>query len=1048
MPYQPIEKRIELAPARFIQPHIHSKRLTMSVERYDIHGEPEPISKVLHAPFKPAAVGDAWGARWETTWFKFTITPPEDWVGREVEALIDLSFEAGEGFGREGLVFRDGVPITAVNRNRQAVRLGVADGSPIEILVEAAANPQAQWFWQRGEDEAEKLMPDYMGKPLFALKRAELALVNEDARRLDLEFRLLSELMEALPADSDRRGELKHRLNEACRYLLPDDASGIPRALAAIAPALKQTNASRTHTLSAVGHAHIDTAWCWPLRETVRKCARTFATMLDYMERFPEFKFSASQPIQYAWMKAHYPEIWEGIKKAVARGQWEVMGSMWIEADCNLSSGESLVRQLLYGKEFFKNEFGVETRDLWLPDVFGYAAALPQILVKAEIDEFLTQKISWNDTNKFPHHTFWWEGIDGTRIFSHFPPGDTYNGQISATELRSSATNFAQKDIATRALIPFGFGDGGGGPTLDQIGRIERLKDLQGMPRVEFDTVRSFFSKAKAEVQDVELPVWTGELYLELHRGTLTSQAETKRNNRKCEFLLQDTEMLVALQRTVLGNVTLDLPEEEPERAVYDVDSCPPHKADDVVLRRLDRAWKLLLLNQFHDILPGSSIQWVYRDADRDYATIRELVEPIRDAAAAALADAMDTGAGAAPVLFNTLGQGRRGVVRLADGSETWVDVPSCGYAVVERAAGLPEGVAEVKVHEENDGVITLENGLLRVTVNQNGQLTSVYDLVAEREVVAEGESANQLTIYRDLPNFWNAWDIESHADDSAEVLADAVTHELVEASPMAATVRVRHEFGNGSSIDQRITLRAGSARIDFNTDVDWNERHRLLRAVFPVDIRSSVASYETQFGHVERPTHRNTSWDAAMFETCAHRWLDVSEPDYGVALLNESKYGHTVEGNRMRITLLKGAVAPDPDADLGKHSFCYALFPHEAGLASVIEQAADLNVPLIEADAQGGGASLPSQHSFVSCDREGFVIDTLKLAEDGNGVVIRGYEALRTRGPVGLTVSMLGETAQVTNLLENPTGEAQPHNGAPVHFKTKPFEIHTLRVR
>src|SRR5581483_5244795 len=544
-----------------IHGQIFRQTAPLRLEAFEVGGEPIPAEQAFGQTFQPFTVGQSWGAAWGTTWFRVSGNIPAEGNGREVMALIDLGGlpNLSEGFTCEGLVWQEGVPTRAINVNRADVPLAKSARGGEEFLfyVEAAANPKAP---ERGFSNLPQRGDT---TPLFQLRHAEIACLDREAWELFHDFKVALETMLAQPAETARRGQLLSALNEACNVFDENDRASFSRTRETLRDVLAKRNGDTAHQLSAIGHAHIDTAWLWPLRETIRKCARTFSTQLRYMEEYPGYVFGCSQPQQYAWMKAHYPAIYDGIKAAVKRGQWEPIGSMWVEADCNISSGESLIRQILHGKNFFRDEFGVETTDVWLPDVFGYAASMPQILRKAGVKYFITQKISWSQFNKFPHHTFLWEGIDGTRVFTHFPPAETYNGTFEPGQLVFNAQNFKEHDRATRSLYVYGFGDGGGGPTKQMLEIAKRVADLEGLPRVTLEKVSDFLPKAEADARD--LPVWVGELYLELHRGTYTTQAHNKKGNRKSEFLLRDAEFFDA----VAGD--FDFKPITAEHAVYDV---------------------------------------------------------------------------------------------------------------------------------------------------------------------------------------------------------------------------------------------------------------------------------------------------------------------------------------------------------------------------------------------------------------------------------------------------------------------------------------------
>jgi alpha-mannosidase len=1032
------EARIRNALDR-IHAQIHTPTQPLDVAIWNVGGEPVAAEKAFKAKYAPFAVGEMWGARWDTSWFRFRGQVPKEWRGREVVALVRVSPNAGEGFTAEGLIYQEGRVVRALNVNRRDVAIAASakGGERFEFFVEAAANGATAGSGVGGEGLN---LPDYQGKPRYHLEQAELACVNREAFDFYFDFKVALEAMEAFPATSQRRGELRYALNEAVNLFTEENPKSIAKARAALKDVLSRRNGGTVHNLSAVGHAHIDTAWLWPLRECIRKCARTFSTALDYMDKYPQYVFACSQAQQYAWMKAHYPEIWARIKKAVRRGQWEPVGSMWIEADCNLASGESLVRQILHGKRFFREELGYETKDVWIPDVFGYAGSLPQIMRKTGTDYFLTQKISWNQFNKFPHHTFLWEGIDGTAIFTHFPPADTYNADTGPKELMKNITNFREHDRSTRSILLYGFGDGGGGPSIEMLEKARRVGDFDGLPKLTQEKALSFFEKAAGEAKD--LPVWVGELYLELHRGTYTTQAKNKRGNRKSEFLLRDAEFFDGITFLLARNRKENAA--DPKRAVYDVTglggkSATSHRA------ALDRAWKLVLLNQFHDIIPGSSIHWVYQDSTRDYETVRELGESVRDSALATLNGLIDTRGFAQPVLVsNTLSFPRREVIDLPGGKPALVEAPASGYAVVEGKGAPARQPVEPVTATQTGGGITLENGLVRVRLNAKGLLSSVYNLQNGREILSG--SGNVFRLYEDIPNAWSAWDVDIFHKEKYEDLTGNAQVELVESGPLRATVKVVRGFGK-SRIEQRIVLRADSERIDFITEVDWQENQKFLKVVFPVGIHAMNATYEIQYGHLERPTHSNTSWDMARFEVCAQKWADLSEPGCGVALLNDCKYGHDIHGHEMILSLLRAPISPDPVADRGRHEFTYALLPHAGDFRAgrVIEEAYALNVPLVVSELKPAAGALPATHSFFEVDRANVIIEAIKLAEDGGAVIVRLYEAAGARGTVSLTTNLPVEKAWRADMLENELESVTLKNGK-VQLDLKPFEIVTLK--
>ncbi|CAM5698180.1 Beta-galactosidase [Streptomyces alboniger] len=630
-----IETRLAKALAERISPAVHPQSVPLEVEAWSAPGEPVPVAEGLAAPYQPVEAGQAWGRPWGTVWFRVRGTVPDQWAGRAVEAVMDLGFTgAVAGFQAEALVYRpDATAIKSLNPRTTWVR--VADkaegGEEVLMHLEASSNPEIDGPVSRMGDW------DTSGDaPIYRLRRMDLAVFDTEVWELTQDFEVLQQLMLQLSTDDPRRWEILRTLERAVDLLdLDGDVNrAAPRARAVLADALARPAHASAHRISAIGHAHIDSAWLWPLRETVRKVARTTSNVTDLMDRDPGFVFAMSQAQQLAWIKERRPEVYARVREKVASGQFLPVGGMWVEADTNMPGSEAMARQFTHGKRFFLEEFGIETDEVWLPDSFGYSAAMPQLVRLSRSTYFLTQKISWSQFNKFPHHTFWWEGIDGTRVFTHFPPVDTYNASFTGEEMAHTVRNFQDKGSATRSLVPFGWGDGGGGPTREMLARARRLADLEGAPRVEIEKPSAFFAKARADYPNA--PVWLGELYLELHRGTYTSVATTKRGNRRSEHLLREAELWSATATLRTG---LAYPYE-----------------------RLDRLWKTVLLHQFHDILPGSSIAWVNREARTTYQDVMSELETVVGEALRALAG--DTSAGGT-VVFNAAPHGRDGVPAL-----------------------------------------------------------------------------------------------------------------------------------------------------------------------------------------------------------------------------------------------------------------------------------------------------------------------------------------------------------------------------------------------
>ncbi|MFI1393679.1 alpha-mannosidase [Streptomyces sp. NPDC020681] len=999
-----VENRLRRVLDERIRPAVHPESVPLDVAVWNAPGEPVPVAEGLAAEAKPIAVGERWGAPWGTSWFTVTGTVPPEWAGRTVEALLDLGFDENmPGFQCEGLVYRtDGTPVKGLNPRNQWVRVGapVQGGEDVRLHIEAASNPVILDYHpflptQLGDKETAGSEPQYK------LARMDLAVFDETVWNLVLDLEVLGELMQELPVDSPRRWELLRAVGRALDAVDLQNVGGTAGAARGCLEEVLATPAEPSaHRISAVGHAHIDSAWLWPLRETVRKVARTTSNMTALLEDEPDFVFAMSQAQQFAWIKEHRPEVYAKVKAAVAEGRFVPAGGMWVESDTNMPGSEAMARQFVHGKRFFLDEFGIENDEAWLPDTFGFAAGLPQIIKAAGSKWLLTQKISWSQTNKFPHHTFQWEGIDGTRIFTHFPPVDTYNCSMKGSEIAHAARNFKDKGVARHSLAPTGWGDGGGGTTREMVAKAARLRSLEGSATVRWESPGAFFAKAEAEYPHP--PVWVGELYLELHRATLTSQAKTKQGNRRSESLLREAELWSATATVRAG---FPYPYEQ-----------------------LDRIWKTVLLHQFHDILPGSSIAWVHREAEKTYAAVAGELNGIIDAAQRALAG---DPAGGAELVFNAAPHERHGV--------------AAGGAAVATAGG------GVRLSPREGGGHVLNNGLLEVEIDARGLVVSAYDIGAERETVAPGAAANLLQIHPDFPNMWDAWDVDAFYCNTVTDLtqADEVT---AVASGTAAMVRVIRSFGD-STVTQLLTLAAGAKRLDIETEVDWHETEKFLKMSFPLDIHAERYASETQFGHFHRATHTNTSWEAAKFEACNHRFVHMEEPGWGVALVNDSTYGHDVTRavrasdagttTTLRVSLLRAPRFPDPETDQGVHRFRHALVPG-AAIADAVREGFRINLP--ERRVTGRGEVAP----LVTVDHGAVVVSAVKLADDESGdVVVRLYESSGGRAKARVTTAFDAAGVTVTDLLERTLGEVtalELVDGA-VQLTLRPFELVTLRL-
>lgn len=998
------EVRLERFVRERINPAVYSRTLPLALSSWEVPDEPVPALEAMRQEFQPQEHAAAWGRPWSTKWLRLQGEVPESW-GTEpdttVEVVVDLGFTVQTpGFQCEGIAWRpDGTIIKAVSPRNQYIPLKLLGGGmAVDFYVEAAANPDLAQDWTFGATPyGDKSTTGTT--PHYRLGTIAIAELNQNVWELKQDVWTLAGLMEQLSLELPRRHEILRALERMMDVMDPDDVAGTAAAgREALAEVLARPAYASAHQLVATGHAHIDSAWLWPVRETMRKCARTFSNVVALMDENPDFVFSCSSAQQLSWIKEFYPELFSRIREKVRSGQFVPVGGMWVESDTNMPGGEAMARQFVEGKSFFISEFGVECREAWLPDSFGYSAALPQIVKSAGSNWFLTQKISWNQTNRMPHHTFNWEGIDGTRLFTHFPPVDTYNAELSGRELAHAERNYRDHGRGTVSLVPFGYGDGGGGPTREMLAAAARTADLEGSPKVRIGSAESFFRQAEEDYP--VLPVWVGEMYLELHRGTYTSQAKTKKGNRRSEHLLREAELWCAT-------------------AAVRTQGAYAYPAAE-----LKRLWQLVLLQQFHDILPGSSIAWVHQDAERNYQAIEAGLETLIGQAASAV-----LGAGDRQFLLNAAPHARDGV-------------PALGAA---EPAGHPD---PVRATAEAGGYV-LDNGIIRAVLDADGLIVSLRDHASGREAIAQGQRGNLLELHRDTPNEWDAWDIDEFYRRNVTALDTAESLRLEE--DCGAAVVVVERLAGASPVTQRITLDPGSPSLSITTSVDWQEREKLLKLGFALDVRAERSAAETQFGHVFRPTHTNTSWEAAKFEICAHRWIHVGEPGYGVAVSNASTYGHDVartvresDGGTtttVRLSLLRAPKFPDPEADRGLHDLTVTIRPG-ADIADAVEEGYRTNlVPRIVRGAT------PVEPLF-SVTNPALVIEAVKLAEDGSGdVIVRLYESLGQRSTGRLTANFAAGEARTVDLLERDVaapGVMADIGGA--ELTLRPFQLVTLR--
>lgn len=956
--------------------------------------------------FAPVPVGTDWGRNWEYCWLRGDICVDARAAGQRI--VMDLNpggeatlFVDGEVFGTRRA---DWVEVPHHYISDQLLTLDARPGQTFHLLMEAYAGhsfPNTDIGPYRGEADDFHTRPDT--EICTRLGHNTWGVWHEDAYQLWMDVRALESLLSGLDQSSLRAARVEEALEQFT--LLVDFEQ--PRAArkadyaaarAALRPALEAVNGTTAPEFTAVGNAHLDLSWLWPYRETQRKVARTFAQQVRLMDLYPDYRFLMSQPDAYLTCKTLYPALYERVKEKIRAGQWIADGSMWVEPDTNMTGGESLVRQLVHGKRFYREEFGVDTQMLWLPDTFGYSAVLPQLLKGAGVKYLTTQKIFWtyNDSDRFPYHYFTWQGMDGSEITSFLHMD--YCSRTDPGTLIGHWQNRVQRRDLDKFLLPYGYGDGGGGPTRDHIEMLERGRDLEGAPRVKQDAPQHFFE----EMAEHGAPKnrYVGELYFQCHRGTYTSQAAVKRGNRKSEVALREAELWsVAAQ----------------DKTAYPLET-------------LDRAWKQVLLNQFHDILPGSSIARVYEEAAARYAGVADDTSAIIRRAAAALTSGVGT------TYFNSLSWPRRVIVQTAQGVGS-VTIPPMGYtsAVDYSAPDRP-----VAAHMDGDEVV-MDNGLMRVRLNALGEVTECTDRAGHARISAP---ANVLRMYKDTPRCYDAWDIDCMYDQSPVDLGAESSIALTAVTPWYAEAAVTRRFGK-SSWRQVIRMEAGRAQLTFATEADWHEQHRLLKAAFPTGVHADDAINEIQFGFVRRPTHRSRPYDADRFEVCNHRYTALADENRGAAVLNDCKYGVSMLGDEIALTLLRGAMSPDLNADQGKHTFTYAYTFWDGAFVTsdVVRAGYELNVPVTTA------SGCAAETSLMQISAPNVVIDTVKAAEDGSGdVILRLYESKHAETEALLTVNLPFRSAVATDLLEEPQ-EALPAEDGVITLHLRPFEVKTVRL-
>jgi alpha-mannosidase len=1011
-------------------------------------------------------------------WLRASLSIPTEWQGHPV--VLAMDWDGRRGSSVEAIAYLDGDVLAGLDEFHRALLLPASAHTGVHELLIRCLTPVPQRFGGLSVQLRDQTI-FRLGHTMRAQLEAASTFQESDLAR----HALIERLNAAYNTLDLREGWGSAQFADSAHAALEgmgDGGWGMEKGSPTPIPH------PPSPTIVATGHAHLDVGWLWPVWRTRQKVAHTVATALHLMERYPDYHFSMSQPQVYQFLKHDAPDLYARMKARIAEGRFEPVGMMWLETDCNIPSGESLVRQLVHGARFFTEEFpdqygpSSDTKPVvWLPDVFGYSAALPQLMRGCGISSFMTTKISWNQFNRMPNDTFRWRGIDGSEVLTHFVTASdkplkhwaeaqfyTYNGRMSGEEAFGTWQHYRQKALSDQVLYIYGYGDGGGGPTEEMLEAACALDQLPGYPHVKLGRIDQFFTQLYQRTwDDPRLPTWAGELYLEYHRGTYTSQSRTKQANRAAELLLREAEWLNAWA------VTRGAVSQQPQ---------------------LDAAWQILLLQQFHDILPGSSIPQVYIDSNVDFDKIQRIGRAIRAAAANDILtkDQRQTTNTTTDerslvvdpsslVVWNSLPWERHEVAQIelpsGDSSAAFVGpdggeivsqiveespgnrvalvettIPSYGYTQLSTTDDRPPTTEDISHSPLVTRHSSLENGDLRLELNEHGEIASLYDLRHGREAIAPGATANQLVIYEDRPLNWDAWDIDIFYEEKPYPVHEIIDWRVAEEGPLRSAITITRRVGQ-STITQRIRMWRDSRRIDFVTEVDWQERQTLLRALFPLNLNATRATCEIQFGAVERPTHRNTSWDWARFEVCAHRWVDLSEGGYGVALLNDGKYGHSLSHNTLGLSLLKGAIAPAPDADIGMHRFMYSLLPHAGDWreAEVTRRAYELNAPLWavatkdERRKTKDDDTRPS--SFVSTPTANIVVETVKVAHDGDGLIVRLYEAHNQRGQATLVFGQPIAGAIEVDLLEREVGVVEV-SGNQAHFQVRPFEVKTLRVR
>lgn len=940
-------------------------------------------------------------------WLRNEVTIPEEFTGGEVHVFLDA--------GQTGVLFLDGAETVGLDTAHKEVTLAkrARAGASYRIAAEVYTGPVERFTIVEFGNPRE-----WLAAPFF--RKSELRLVNRDGFRLYYDFLVAVDLLDGTAAGSREGDEILAAISECINAIeLSADEKARNASFRAASRILSERlfagqKGDASGEVALIGQSHIDMAWLWPRRETIRKCAATMASTLNLMGTYPFFRFSHSQAQGFQWLKDHYPKLYARMRREVKKGRIELLGGMWVEADLNCTSGEALARQFLYGQKFFEKEFGHKCRVGWLVDTFGYTWALPQILRESGLEFFVSTKPTWNDTNVFPFTNFRWEGPDGSQVLTHVPTV-SYGADIGVKKIGDTLEKHKEARLGVPPAALFGKSDGGGGATTKDLESIPRLAASPYAPKLTVKQVEEYFADLP---RDADYPVYCDEMYVEYHRGTYTTQARTKKNNRKAECALYSAEV-AASAAAMLG---------------------AKWPAGD-----FERAWKLALFNQFHDILPGTSVAPVYDDAERDYAEVFEATEALSGEALRFIAEKVDTtGPGRAVLVFNPLPRERTDIVEIDagrkacrvtdfDGSElAWqrvagrpsvvaalVTVPACGWKVV-RIVGGRGGEQEALSRVEGRHI---ETPLLSAKLNAAGQLESIFDKGAGREALLKGQAGNRLQLIEDITVEYEAWDMEEWADEKMREVDRLESFKVIENGPVRTVARLVWKAG-ASTFTQRMVLYGHTRRIDFETKVDWQERKTLLKAAFPVAARSRRATYEIAFGAIERSTQQSNPWEWARFEVPAQKWADLSQADFGASILNDCKYGYDARGSVLRISLLRSPECPDPGADRGTQEFTYSFYPHRGDWRAgrTVEEAHELNLPLICLPVKSTEGAPGGEGWFFDVEaRDGapVVLSALKRSEDGKGYIARIYEPHGRQAKVVLSVPFEIAEAESVNFLE-----------------------------